>query len=154
MIKNFFCFLYGIHVFTSMLFSCKFDNDTEIDLIKNVLHEKMYEDYDSFIEIKDKTIGKMLKQLLDSHYGFSLFQKLSDLSNDHTCIIKIGGPLGRIAGLQKRVQKEGQKNVWTLNCSFYSMKRIIAVKKMQDVFEFYKIEVPPYIIDVLQKSKV
>lgn len=64
----------------------------------------------------------------------------------HACIIKVIRPILGQAELQKILRKEGSKNIWTLNCSLTPMERIIAIKKSQDVFEFYKIQVPTYII--------
>ncbi len=146
MSRIFLYFLYSICVFTSISFSCVFKDGGKIELIRSVLYEEMYESCDDGIRIKDSDIGKMIGDLLDKPHGRLLFQKLRDLSSEHACIIRVIRPMFGQAGLQKILRKEGPKNIWTLNCSLTPMERIIAIKKSQDVFEFYRIQVPTYII--------
>ena len=148
MSKRFFhSFVIIPYVFTSTLFSCAFEDAGKIDLIKGVLHEGMYRIEDNKgLVIENNDIGKILETLLSKPLGNELFQKLKELSTEHSCIIKLEGPMGFIAGLQKIVKKDNGKSIWTINCSHVPMTRFIAVKREENVFEFFKVEVPPYII--------
>lgn len=123
-----------------------FTDTIRVRILKNILDPEMYEASESTITINNPDIGILFKELFETKNGFLLLEKLSVLSKKLNCRIQILKPLGSIAGLQKMPIFKDEKLVWTLNYSQATMPRIIAIKNLDQSYDFHIISVPPFII--------
>ena len=133
-------------LYNTLIGAVCFTDTIRVRILKNILDPEMYEASESTITINDTNIGLLFKELFETKNGFLLLEKLEVLSKKLNCRIKILKPLGSIAGLQKMTVFKYEKWVWTLNYSQATMPRIIAIKNLDQSYDFHIINVPSFII--------
>lgn len=136
MIKNLHCLL--LIFFVNFSYADDFQGEVK-EWLKNILCSEMYKETSDTLSIGDE-IGKIFTCLIKTRNGRSLLERLSDLSQ------KINFKLNFLPGIRTALLPrlvDGNFVIWLKEKE--SFERIIAIKRSETTFDFFKVTIPKFI---------